>query len=182
MPYHFVAPNGIGKNKKVSLFFLKLRPILEVSFLELSYSWQLSQSVTFEDKMPLLRRQGGCIISHLDAFPEKNHHHQESHGKGQHGHWQAKAVRLGEAAGTAEPTKSGWYFFCVEIYLHLWMYLSTPLTHLQNGIPHLLQNGGAWHWHMILFSYKVMLGVYKQVFFYKMECPDGTQISIKTDL
>jgi len=33
-----------------------------------------------------------------------------------------------------------------------------------------------------LFSYKVMLGVYKQVFFYKMECPDGTQISIKTDL
>ena len=73
-------------------------------------------------------------------------------------------------------------FFCVQIYLHLWMYLSTPLTHLQNGIPHLLQNGGAWHWHMILFSYKVMLGVYKQVFFYKMECPDGTQISIKTDL
>ena len=73
-------------------------------------------------------------------------------------------------------------FFCVQIYLHLWMYLSTPITHLQNGIPHLLQNGGAWHWHMILFSYKVMLGVYKQVFFYKMECPDGTQISIKTDL
>ena len=73
-------------------------------------------------------------------------------------------------------------FFCVQIYLHLWMYLSTPLTHLQNGIPHLLQNGGAWYWHMILFSYKVMLGVYKQIFFYKMECPDGTQISIKTDL
>ena len=64
-------------------------------------------------------------------------------------------------------------FFCVQIYLHLWMYLSTPLTHLQNGIPNLLQNGGAWHWHMILFSYKVMLGVYKQVSFYKMECPDG---------
>ena len=34
-------------------------------------------------------------------------------------------------------------FFCVQIYLHLWMYLSTPLTHLQNGIPNLLQNGGA---------------------------------------
>ena len=64
-------------------------------------------------------------------------------------------------------------FFCVQIYLHLWLYLSTPLTHLQNGIPNLLQNGGAWHWHMILFSYKVMLGVYKQVSFYKMECPDG---------
>ena len=26
---------------------------------------------------------------------------------------------------------------------------------------------------LILFSYKVMLGVYKQVSFYKMECPDG---------
>ena len=64
-------------------------------------------------------------------------------------------------------------FFGVQIYLHLWMYLSTPLTHLQNGIPNLLQNGGAWHWHMILFSCKVMLGVYKQVSFYKMECPDG---------
>ena len=72
-------------------------------------------------------------------------------------------------------TKSTWSvdIFCVQIYLHLWMYLSTPLTHLQNGIPNLLQNGGAWHWHMILFSYKVMLGVYKQVSFYKMECPDG---------
>ena len=72
-------------------------------------------------------------------------------------------------------TKSTWSvnFFCVQIYLHLWMYLSTPLTYLQNGIPNLLQNGGAWHWHMILFSYKVMLGVYKQVSFYKMECPDG---------
>ena len=73
-------------------------------------------------------------------------------------------------------------FFCVQIYLHLWMYLSTPLTHLQNGIPNLLQNGGAWHWHMILFSYKVMLGVYKQVSFYKMECPDGKKKSIKSDL
>ena len=76
----------------------------------------------------------------------------------------------------------GWYFFGVQIYLHLWMYLSTPLTHLQNGIPNLLQNGGAWHWHMILFSYKVMLGVYKQVSFYKMECPDGKKKSIKSDL
>ena len=62
------------------------------------------------------------------------------------------------------------------------MYLSTPLTHLQNGIPNLLQNGGAWHWHMILFSYKVMLGVYKQVSFYKMECPDGKKKTIKSDL
>jgi len=33
-----------------------------------------------------------------------------------------------------------------------------------------------------LFSYKVMLGVYKQVSFYKMECPDGTKKTIKTDL
>ena len=63
------------------------------------------------------------------------------------------------------------------------MYLSTPLTHLQNGIPNLLQNGGAWHWHMILFSYKVMLGVYKQVSFYKMECPDGKKKKLlKSDL
>ena len=34
---------------------------------------------------------------------------------------------------------------------------------------------------MILFSYKVMLGVYKQVSFYKMECPDGKK-NIKSDL
>ena len=65
----------------------------------------------------------------------------------------------------------------VDIFLFKYIYIcgciSTPLTHLQNCIPNFLQNGGAWHWLMILFSYKVMLGVYKQVSFYKMECPDG---------
>ena len=86
MAYHFVAPNGIGKNKKVSLFFFLLRPILEVSFLELSYSWQLSQSVTFEDKMPFLWRLCGCVVSHLDAFPNQSHDQQERHVKAQHGH------------------------------------------------------------------------------------------------
>ena len=45
------------------------------------------------------------------------------------------------------------------------MYLSTPLTHLQNGNPIFYK--------MVLFSYKVMLGVYKQYPYYKMEAPDG---------
>ena len=56
------------KTKKFPCFFLKLRPILEVSFLELSCSWQLSQSVAFEDKMPFLWRLCGCVVSHLDAY------------------------------------------------------------------------------------------------------------------
>ena len=93
MAYHFVAPNGIGKNNKVSLFFFKLRPILEVSFLELSYSWQLSQSVTFEDKMPFLWRLCGCVVSHLDAFPNQSHNQQERHVKAQHGHLQSASSR-----------------------------------------------------------------------------------------
>ena len=62
------------------------------------------------------------------------------------------------------------------------MYLSTPLTHLQNGIPNLLQNGGAWHWHMILFSYKVMLGVYKQVFLQNGVPRRQKKNNIKSDL
>ena len=35
------------------------------------------------------------------------------------------------------------FFVFKYIYIYLWMYLSTPLTHLLNGVPNLLQNGGA---------------------------------------
>ena len=62
------------------------------------------------------------------------------------------------------------FFLCSNIFTCVDVFINS-LTHLQNGIPNLLQNGGAWHWHMILFSYKVMLGVYKQVSFYLFRVP-----------
>ena len=124
MAHHFVAPNGIGKNKKVSLFF-KLRPILEVSFLELSYSWQLSQSITFEDKMPFLWRLCGCVVSHLDAFPNQSHDQQERHVKAQHGHLQSASSRAWgkPPALLSQPKAVDIFFICGCIYqlpLHIY--------------------------------------------------------------
>ena len=127
MPYHFVAPNGIGKNKKVSLFFLKLRPILEVSFLELSYSWQLSQSVTLEDKMPFLWRLCGCVVSHLDAFPNQSHDQQERHVKAQHGHWQSASSRAwGKRPALLSQPKAVDMFLCSNIFTFVDVFINSP--------------------------------------------------------
>ena len=127
MAYHFVAPNGIGKNKKVSLFFFKLRPILEVSFLELSYSWQLSQSVTFEDKMPFLWRLCGCVVSHLDAFPNQSHDQQERHVKAQHGHWQSASSRAwGKRPALLSQPKAVDIFLCSNIFTFVDVFINSP--------------------------------------------------------
>ena len=127
MAYHFVAPNGIGKNKKVSLFFWKLRPILEVSFLELSYSWQLSQSVTFEDKMPFLWRLCGCVVSHLDAFPNQSHDQQERHVKAQHGHWQSASSRAwGKRPALLSQPKAVDIFLCSNIFTFVDVFINSP--------------------------------------------------------
>ena len=127
MAYHFVAPNGIGKNKKVSLFFWKLRPILEVSFLELSYSWQLFQSVTFEDKMPFLWRLCGCVVSHLDAFPNQSHDQQERHVKAQHGHWQSASSRAwGKRPALLSQPKAVDIFLCSNIFTFVDIFINSP--------------------------------------------------------
>ena len=181
MPYHFVAPNGIGKNKKVSLFFLNCAQFLKC----LSWSCPIPGNCPNQSRSKTRCHSSGVKVAvssaTLTPSPKKTTITRKAMGRGSMATDKQKRSDWGRRPALLSQPKAV-DIFCVQIYLHLWMYLSTPLTHLQNGIPHLLQNGGAWHWHMILFSYKVMLGVYKQVFFYKMECPDGTQISIKTDL
>ena len=115
------------KTKKVSLFFWKLRPILEVSFLELSYSWQLSQSVTFEDKMPFLWRLCGCVVSHLDAFPNQSHDQQERHVKAQHGHWQSASSRAwGKRPALLSQPKAVDIFLCSNIFTFVGVFINSP--------------------------------------------------------
>ena len=115
------------KTKKVSLFFWKLRPILEVSFLELSYSWQLSQSVTFEDKMPFLWRLCGCAVSHLDAFPNQSHDQQERHVKAQHGHWQSASSRAwGKRPALLSQPKAVDIFLCSNIFTFVDVFINSP--------------------------------------------------------
>ena len=182
MAYHFVAPNGIGKNKKVSLFFLNCAQFLKC----LSWSCPIPGNCPNQSRSKTRCHSSGvCVaVSSATLTPSPTNPTISRNAM-----WKRsmatdnQLVRgLGGSGRHCWANQKRLIFFCVQIYLHLWMYLSTPLTHLQNGIPNLLQNGGAWHWHMILFSYKVMLGVYKQVSFYKMECPDGKKKSIKSDL
>ena len=171
MPYHFVAPNGIGKNKHVSLFFLNCTQFLKC----LSWSCPIPGNCPNQSRSKTRCHSSGvCVaVSSATLTPSPTNPTISRNAM-----WKRnmatdnQLVRgLGGSGRHCWANQKRLIFFCVQIYLHLWMYLSTPLTHLQNGIPHLLQNGGAWYWHMILFSYKVMLGVYKQIFFYKMECP-----------
>ena len=115
------------KTKKFPCFFLKLRPILEVSFLELSYSWQLSQSVTFEDKMPFLWRLCGCVVSHLDAFPNQSHDQQERHVKAQHGHWQSASSRAwGKRPALLSQPKAVDIFLCSNIFTFVDVFINSP--------------------------------------------------------
>ena len=115
------------KTTKFPCFFLKLRPILEVSFLELSYSWQLSQSVTFEDKMPFLWRLCGCVVSHLDAFPNQSHDQQERHVKAQHGHWQSASSRAwGKRPALLSQPKAVDIFLCSNIFTFVDVFINSP--------------------------------------------------------
>ena len=115
------------KTKKFPCFFCKLRPILEVSFLELSYSWQLSQSVTFEDKMPFLWRLCGCVVSHLDAFPNQSHDQQERHVKAQHGHWQSASSRAwGKRPALLSQPKAVDIFLCSNIFTFVDVFINSP--------------------------------------------------------
>ena len=43
--------------------------------------------------MPFLWRLCGCVVSHLEAFPNQSHDQQERHVKAQHGHWQSASSR-----------------------------------------------------------------------------------------
>ena len=78
-------------------------------------------------------------------------------------------------------TKSGWYFFVFKyIYICGCIYqLPSPIYKMVFQIFYKMEvpDSGIWSCSHIKWCW-----VYKQVSFYKMECPDGKKKNIKSDL